>query len=83
MRAPYIHHAEEPHCNSANSLHLNYSAGRSPLRGIDGIYVINLARRPDRLQTFRDRSGLHIDQFHVLSAVDGNAIPRWNSELQR
>ena len=67
----------------AHSSVLRYNGTWQPLNGIDGIYVINLDRRPDRLQSFKERSGLGDADFHRFSAVDGKAIKSWTPELDR
>ena len=65
---------------AADSDVLNNTATRQPLKGIDGIYVINLDRRPDRLQSFKERSGLVDADFHRFSAVDGKRL-KWTPEI--
>jgi hypothetical protein len=55
---------------------------RRALSGVDGVYVINLARRPDRLQAFKSSSGLRDNEFHRFDAIDGSTLV-WNPELQR
>ena len=65
---------------AADSDVLNNTATRQPLKGIDGIYVINLDRRPDRLQSFKERSGLGDADFHRLSAVDGKTLT-WSQDI--
>jgi GR25 family glycosyltransferase involved in LPS biosynthesis len=37
-------------------------------------YVLNLRRRPDRLQKFRDTNALELENFHVFWAVDGKKM---------
>ena len=64
----------------AHSSVLRYNGTWQPLNGIDGIYVINLDRRPDRLQSFKERSGLGDADFHRFSAVDGKKLT-WNTTL--
>lgn len=53
---------------------------RRALKGLDGVYVINLKRRADKLQQFRHLSGLRDNEFHVFEAVDGHALV-WNAEI--
>lgn len=53
---------------------LHYSAQQPPLHHVDGIYVINLKRRPDRLQSFLQSSGFAPSDVHVFEAVDGRAL---------
>ena len=53
-----------------------------PLRNIEGIYVINLKRRPDRLETFFKGSGLSSSNVHVHTAFDGKAVTEWTAELE-
>jgi GR25 family glycosyltransferase involved in LPS biosynthesis len=50
--------------------------------GIDEIILINLKRRHDRLQLFKQRSHLTDDQFTRLDAFDGKLL-RWHEELDK
>ena len=43
---------------AASSQYLTYNASQPRLKGVSGIWVINLDRRPDRLLLFKERSGL-------------------------
>ena len=52
------------------------------LDGLDGVYIINLKRRPDRLAAFWKSSGLSSDSVHVVEAVDGSQITEWNDLLE-
>lgn len=58
----------------AASANLHYTAGAPVLRKVDGIYVINLKRRPDRLKTFLESSQFKASDVHVYEAVDGRAL---------
>ena len=71
------------HTDTAHSSILNYTGTTMPLDGVNGIYVINLKRRPDRLAAFTQASNLTTDQFHVFEAVDGSKISEWTDELER
>ena len=51
------------------------------LAGLDGVYVINLQRRPDRLAQFKLSSGLKTGEFHRHHATDVTDIA-WSSEMQ-
>ena len=53
-----------------------------PLDNIDGIYTINLKRRPDRLQSFFERSGLARSDVHVHEGVDGQLFTEWTDDLE-
>ena len=66
----------------AQSKYLRNNATNAPLKGIDGIYLINLDRRPDRLARFKESSGLNLTDYYRFSAVDGATL-RWSPELQR
>jgi len=47
------------------------------MKGINQIFVINLERRPDRLQEFNDRAiqaGLSLDKITTIKAVDGDTL---------
>ena len=61
---------------------LGTKASTSPLLGVDEIILINLKRRQDRLQLFKQRSHLTDDQFTRLEAFDGKLL-RWNEELDK
>ena len=50
---------------------LAYNARRPPLQNIDGIYVVNLKSRPDRLASFFKSSKFNLRDVHVFDAVDG------------
>ncbi len=66
----------------AHSKFLRYNATSNPLSGISGVYVINLKRRPDRLETFKKLSGLTEDEFHLFEAVDGRTLS-WTPQIAR
>ena len=44
--------------------------------------MINLKRRPDRLNRFKLLSGLEDTEFELFEAIDGKKLT-WNDELQR
>ena len=48
---------------------------RQRLTGLDGVHVVNLKRRPDRLQLFMQQSGLRRGEFHQHHAVDAARVP--------
>eukprot|EP00039_Didymoeca_costata_P014958 m.247400 g.247400 ORF g.247400 m.247400 type:complete len:396 (-) comp16126_c0_seq30:1354-2541(-) len=58
----------------ADSKFLSYSGSLRPFEGIDGAYVINLKRRPYRLQQFLENSTLSRERIHVLEAYDGESL---------
>jgi len=60
---------------------VQYSASRKPLQSIDGAYVINLSRRPDRLQRFMANSSFSRESVHVFDAFDGQAL-KWSSGIE-
>lgn len=66
----------------SHSKYLTYNATRSKLSKVDGVYVVNLKRRPDRLETFKKLSGLEDEDFHLFEAIDGKSLS-WNPELER
>jgi len=71
-----------PDWKPSHSEFVNNTATLKPLRGIDGVHVINLDRRPDRLESFMERSGLKPEEFNRFRAFDGKEI-RWNPEIDR
>lgn len=73
---PLSHYTWTP----TNSSVLSYNASSNPLYGINGIFVINLDRRPDRLKAFMKRSSLTATDFHRFSAIDGRNLT-WNNEI--
>ena len=66
--------------STAQSQFLRNNATSKPLKGIDGVYVINLDRRPDRLARFKNSSGFKDDEFCRLSAYDSTSI-KWTPEI--
>ncbi len=66
---------------AARSEYLHNTATQRALGGVDGIYLINLKRRSDRLRKFKQVSQLYDNEFHVFEAVDGKAL-EWTDELQ-
>ena len=64
------------------SYNLLYSASRKPLLGVDGMYVINLNKRVDRLAKFKASSGLDDDEYHRFAAIDSTALT-WTDEIHR
>ena len=52
------------------------------MRGINGIYLITLARRHDRLEAFLAQQVLTRSQFHLMQAFDGNDLV-WNEALAK
>ena len=61
---------------------LTYAGTTFPLQGIDGIYVINLKRRPERLASFFASSQLARSDVHVHEAFDGTNLTEWTPELE-
>ena len=61
---------------------LTYAGTTFPLQGIDGIYVINLKRRPERLASFFASSQLTRSDVHVHEAFDGTNLTEWTPELE-
>jgi hypothetical protein len=57
-----------------SSKYLRNTASALPLSGVNGIYVINLNRRSDRMRLFNESSGLQPGDFHRFSAVDGKSL---------
>ncbi|EDQ84246.1 uncharacterized protein MONBRDRAFT_39358 [Monosiga brevicollis MX1] len=64
------------------SKYLTYFPQRPLLEGIDGVYVINLRRRPDRLHGFLQRSNVDPDSIHIFSAFDKRELA-WSQSLRR
>ena len=54
---------------------------RQRLTGLDGVHVVNLKRRPDRLQLFMQQSGLRRGEFHHHHAVDAETMA-WDPMMQ-
>ena len=68
----------------AHTEHLHYHPTTNPLDGVNGIHVINLKRRPDRLAAFFNSSGFTADTINVFEAVDAQALPAtWTTELEQ
>ena len=61
---------------------LKYTGSTMPLKGIDGVIVINLKRRADRLQAFFDSSGFARTDVHVQEAYDSSLIATWDDYLE-
>ncbi len=49
---------------------------------MDGIHLINLKKRNDRLEKFKLASGLKEDEYNLFEAVDGVTLT-WNDEINR
>lgn len=64
-----------------NSNFLQYSGTTQPLLGIDGVYVISLKRRSDRLDRFFSNSTFQRSDVHVLDAFDGQQL-EWSDGLR-
>ena len=71
----------DDHFHPTDSKYVQYSASRKPLQSIDGAYVINLSRRPDRLQRFMANSSFSRESVHVFDAFDGQAL-KWSSGIE-
>lgn len=52
------------------------------MQDIDGVYVISLERRADRLAAFLSRNRMTLENVHVQEAFDGREL-KWNDNLQR
>lgn len=72
--------AVESNFMPSTSKFLQYRGETMPLKGISGMYVINLKRRSDRLQEFFRSSGLARTDVHIQEAFDGRQLV-WSDGL--
>jgi len=71
-----------PHC-TASSKFLQYRSTAPPeLQGLDGVYVLSLARRQDRLRRFVANTTLDPQRLHLQQAFDGRELT-WSAGLER
>ena len=66
---------------AASTVFVANTMDRQRLDGLDGVYVVSLKRRADRLQQFVRQSGLRRGEFHHHHAVDAETMT-WDPMMQ-
>jgi GR25 family glycosyltransferase involved in LPS biosynthesis len=64
------------------SKYLQYKPTAPLLDEVDGVYLINLQRRQDRLYSFLQRSALDASKLHITTAFDGQELT-WSPSLRK
>eukprot|EP00043_Microstomoeca_roanoka_P017341 m.180788 g.180788 ORF g.180788 m.180788 type:complete len:708 (+) comp16619_c0_seq14:44-2167(+) len=65
-----------------SSKYLEYEGTREALQGIDGVYVVNLPRRADRLARFIHAAPFQTGDFQLVTAFDGKELT-WDDHLNK
>lgn len=67
---------------TGTSKYLPVTNVRQALRGIDGIHLINLPRRADRLSRFLHANEFTSEDLSLISAFDGKELT-WNDKIEK